>query len=88
MPRRAGATFGGEGGIGRDRFDPEQREQPLEGRIEIRIDARKDGVKLRHDVLIPCCPAAAYVRSASCSPSGSLSFSGVEKGSCGISPGL
>ena len=46
-----------EGRIGRNGFDPQQREQPLEAAVEIGIDAFKDPVELRrvgHFLAFPC----------------------------------
>ncbi len=40
-------AISGEGRIGRDRFDPQQRKQPLQAVVEIGIDAVEDRLKLR-----------------------------------------
>ena len=37
----------GKGGIGGNRFDPQQRKQPLQGVVEIGIDAIENRLKLR-----------------------------------------
>ena len=39
-------AIAGESRIGRDRLDPQQREQPLEAVVEIGIDAIEDRLKL------------------------------------------
>src|SRR5277367_1799573 len=39
-------AFAGEGRIGRNRLDPQQRKQPLEAVVEIRVDALEDLLKL------------------------------------------
>ena len=40
-------AIAGKGRIGRDRFDPQQRKQPLQAVVEIGIDAVEDRLKLR-----------------------------------------
>ena len=40
-------AIAGKGRIGRDRLDPQQREQPLQAVVEIGIDAVEDRLKLR-----------------------------------------
>ena len=39
-------AIAGEGRIGRDRLDPQQREQPLQAVVEIGVDAIEDRLKL------------------------------------------
>jgi len=46
-------AIAGKGLIGRDRFDPQQRKQPLEAVVEIGVDAVEDRLKLwvgHHDI--------------------------------------
>jgi len=46
-------AIAGKGRIGRDRFDPQQRKQPLEAVVEIGVDAVEDRLKLwvgHHDI--------------------------------------
>src|ERR1700726_111983 len=51
-------AISGKRGIGRDRFDPQQRKQPLEAVVEIGIDAVEDRLQLRrvgHVAIFPSC---------------------------------
>jgi hypothetical protein len=46
---RGSATIILEGGIGRDRLDPQIVEQTIEAAIEIGVDAREHAVEIGHD---------------------------------------
>ena len=72
------------GGIGRDRLDPQQGEQPLQSVVEIGIDAIEDRLKLRVGHLYLSYPWLSGSLAYACSPTAVGDKAAAAAGGCRI----